>query len=107
MINIKYRQQKLYFYIKFFSNKQYKNLPEKQKIQKKKEYNNFIKTFYRNDLSNKTEDKYTTLLFYTNSLEHVLPSDFRPDSFIKDLTELNIYYEHEHKTSRFIFTEKI
>ena len=106
MINIKYRQQKLSFYIKFFS-KQYNYLPEMQKIQKKKEYQNFIRTFYRNDLSNKTEDKHTTVLIYHHSIEHILPYDFRPDSIIKDLTELNIYYEHEHKTSRKIYTEKI
>ena len=106
MINIKYRQQKLNFYIKFFS-KQYHYLPEMQRLQKKREYRNFIKTFYRNDLSNKTKDKHTTLLINHYSLEHILPCDFKTDSFIKDLTDLNIYYEHEHKTSRIIYTEKI
>ena len=105
MTNIKYRQQKLKFYINYFLT-EYQNLKGKAKIKQRNIFYNFIRTFYRNDLSNKTNDKSFLMdADIENKIYLYLPYDFRIKNILLDLDEIGFNSKCYNARELFI-TEK-
>ena len=106
MTNIKYRQQKLNFYINYFLT-EYQNLRGRARGKQRNTFYNFMRTFYRNDLSNKTNDKSLLLdADIENKIYLYFPYDFRTKNIRLDLNEIGFNSNFLSERELLLITEK-